>query len=106
MGNQPNVKVALGKLELRDRDCIVICSDGLTGDVHDDEILKVVLESGRPEVAAKQLIDLANERGGKDNITVVIAGVGGQLSRPATGEEIKDTFQVLSTFEPAGMPKK
>ena len=106
MGNQPNVKVALGKLELRDRDCLVLCSDGLTGCVHDDEIRDLVLASGRPEVAAKQLIDLANERGGKDNITVVVAGVGGGLSRPLTGETINDTFQVLSTFEPPGMPKR
>jgi serine/threonine protein phosphatase PrpC len=105
MGNQPNVKVALAKLELRDRDCLVLCSDGLTGFVSDDEIQKLVLESGRPEVAAKQLIDLANERGGKDNITVVVAGVGGSLSRPITGETITDTFQVLSTFDPPGMPK-
>jgi serine/threonine protein phosphatase PrpC len=106
MGNQQNVKVALAKLELRDRDCIVLCSDGLTGLVHDDEIRDMVLASGRPEVATKQLIDLANERGGKDNITVVVAGVGGGLSRPATGETINDTFQVLTTFEPPGMPKK
>lgn len=106
MGNQPNVKVALAKLELRDRDCLVLCSDGLTGLVHDDEIKDVVLASGRPEVACKQLVDLANERGGKDNITVVIAGVGGGLSRPVTGESINDTFQVLTTFEPPGMPPK
>jgi serine/threonine protein phosphatase PrpC len=106
MGNQPSVKVAMGKLELRDRDCFVLCSDGLTGHVHDDEIRDIVLASGRPELAAKQLVDLANERGGKDNITVVVAGVGGQLSRPATGETIDDTFQVLSTFEPPGLPKK
>ena len=105
MGNQPNVKVAMAKLELRDRDCLVLCSDGLTGLVHDDEIKDVVLASGRPEVAAKQLVDLANERGGKDNITVVVAGVGGGLSRPATGETIDDTLEVLSTFE-APLPKK
>ena len=106
MGNQPNVKVAMAKLELRDRDCFVLCSDGLTGLVHDDEIRDVVLASGRPEVAAKQLVDLANERGGKDNITVVVAGVGGSLSQPGTGESIHDTFQVLTTFEPPGLPKK
>lgn len=106
MGNQPNVKVALAKLELRDRDCLVLCSDGLTGMVHDNEIRDVVLASGRPEVACGQLVALANERGGKDNITVVIAGVGGGLSRPVTGESITDTFQVLSTFDPPGMPPK
>jgi serine/threonine protein phosphatase PrpC len=106
MGNQPNVKVALGQLELRDRDCLVLCSDGLTVHVTDDEIRDVVLASGRPEIAAKQLIDLANERGGKDNITVVVAGVGGNLSRPATGETINDTFQVLTAYEAPGVPPR
>ena len=109
MGNQPNVKVALARLSLRDRDCLVLCSDGLTGMLHDDEIRDLVLASGRPEVAAKQLIDLANERGGKDNITVVIAGVGGSLTRPSADESIKDTFEVLTSFTPPGglgMPPK
>ena len=106
MGNQPNVKVALARLDLRDRDCFVLCSDGLTGMVHDDEIRDLVLASGRPEVAAKQLVDLANERGGKDNITVVLAGVGGGLIPPSADETINDTFEVLTTFTPPGMPPK
>ena len=109
MGNQKNVKVALARLELRDRDCIVLCSDGLTGMVSDAEIKEVILASGRPELAAKQLVDLANERGGKDNITVVLAGVGGGLTPPSADETIKDTLEVLASFTPPGglgMPPK
>ena len=104
MGNQQNVKVALAKLDLRDRDCFVLCSDGLTGAVSDEEIKAVVLASGRPEVAAKQLVDLANERGGKDNITVVIAGIGGSLTPPSEDETITDTFEVITAFTPPNMP--
>ena len=97
------MKVALAKLELRDRDCFVLCSDGLTGLVHDDEIRDVVLASGRPEVATKQLVDLANERGGKDNITVVVAGVGGGLSRPRDGrDDQRHVPGARRTFEPPG----
>jgi PPM family protein phosphatase len=109
MGNQKNVKVALARLVLRDRDCIVLCSDGLTGMVSDSEIKEVILASGRPEVAAKQLVDLANERGGKDNITVVLAGVGGGLTPPSADEKIADTLEVLTSFTPPGglgMPPK
>jgi len=109
MGNQKNVKVALARLELRDRDCIVLCSDGLTGMVSDTEIKEVILASGRPELAAKQLVDLANERGGKDNITVVLAGVGGALTPPSPDETINDTLEVLASFTPPGglgMPPK
>lgn len=99
MGHQPEVKVALAKLELRDRDCLLICSDGLTGMVPDTEIQQVLASSGRPEIAARQLVDLANERGGTDNITVVVAGIGGALTPPNASETVAQTLEVLSTFE-------
>src|SRR5688572_1626550 len=99
MGNQQNVKVALAKLELRNRDALVLCSDGLTNHVSDEEIKQHVITL-RPNVAAKKLVDLANERGGKDNITVVVAGVGGELDPARSTEKVADTLEVLTTFEP------
>lgn len=97
MGNQPDVKIALAKLALRDRDCIVLCSDGLTSLANDEEIRDVVLESGRPEVATQALVDLANQRGGKDNTTVIVVGVGGSLPGPA--DSFGDTFEVLKEYD-------
>jgi serine/threonine protein phosphatase PrpC len=99
MGIQQDVTVALGRLALRDRDCLVLCSDGLTTLVKDAEIRDVVVRSGRPEIAARELVDLANERGGNDNITVVVAGVGGRLAKVEGDETIADTFEVLVRFE-------
>ena len=99
MGHQRELKVAIGKLDLRDRDCLVLCSDGLTGDVSDEEIMKIVLGE-RPEVAAQKLVDLANERGGKDNITVIVAGVGGELQPPAENENPGNAVEVIKAFEP------
>jgi len=98
MGHQHDVKVALGRLELRERDCLVLCSDGLTNHVSDQEIRDMVL-STRPELAVTKLVELANERGGKDNITVVVAGAGGDLEAARPGEKFDETFEVLSTFE-------
>ncbi len=103
MGNQPDVVVALAKLELRDRDCLLLCSDGLTGHVKDDEI-RDIITGHRPAAAARKLVDLANERGGKDNITVVVAGIGGALASIRPGEDVGETLEVLSTFE-AKVPK-
>lgn len=80
MGHQHKLEVALGKLELRDRDCLILCSDGLTEHVSDEDIKEVVLRAKRPEIAVEQLVALANERGGKDNITVIVAGIGGGLA--------------------------
>jgi len=52
-------------------DVLVMCSDGLWGQVHDEEILQTV-ERHHPDGACQELINLARERGGPDNITVQI----------------------------------
>ncbi|MEM9700922.1 MAG: protein phosphatase 2C domain-containing protein, partial [Planctomycetota bacterium] len=56
-------------------DVYVLCSDGLTGHVHDHEI-GAIAGGLPPEDAAKALVNLANLRGGSDNTTVVVASVG------------------------------
>lgn len=76
MGHQEELDVVMGEAELRDRDCLLVCSDGLTNELSEDEIRDAILMSMRLDVAAKRLVDLANEHGGRDNITVVVAGVG------------------------------
>ncbi len=55
-------------------DYIVLCSDGLTGHVEDREIREIVLKNS-PVEACNKLVNLANERGGKDNITVQVIKV-------------------------------
>jgi serine/threonine protein phosphatase PrpC len=100
MGQRDGVHAALGKLKLRRRDCLLLTSDGLTNAVSDDEIRGVVLGSPDLGEACTRLVGLANERGGKDNITVLAAGVGGDLAAPAAGETADHTFEVLASFEP------
>lgn len=56
---------------LRGRDRVVLCSDGLTRHVGPDEIASAA-SAAPPARAARALVDLANERGGEDNVTVVI----------------------------------
>jgi protein phosphatase len=57
---------------LQPGDMVLVCSDGLTDMVWDDEIYKVIRAKKDVKVAAEALVDLANERGGPDNITVVL----------------------------------
>ncbi len=57
---------------LEDGDSLVLCSDGLYGLVNDAEIASIISEI-EPDEAVDKLVDLANERGGPDNISVVIA---------------------------------
>ncbi len=62
-------------LQLRAGDTLLLCSDGLTDLVWNDEILELVRGAKNLERAAKKLIDTANERGGHDNITVILLSV-------------------------------
>jgi protein phosphatase len=57
-------------------DVFLLCSDGLSGPVSDEE-LGAILQCMEPEEAAETLVDLANLRGGPDNISVIVARVGG-----------------------------
>jgi protein phosphatase len=59
---------------LRPEDVLLICTDGLWGQVRDSEILGAV-ENATTEKACRELIQLARERGGPDNITVEILRV-------------------------------
>ncbi len=54
---------------------MLICSDGLTGEVADEGIRMTLTMSGRPESAAQALVERAKANGGRDNITVVIVDV-------------------------------
>jgi serine/threonine protein phosphatase PrpC len=99
MGLEPTVKVALGRLELRQRDCFILCSDGLTTMVGPAEIRETVLGSPGLDVACARLVALANARGGEDNVTVIVAGVSGDLPPLAPRESLSDTFSVIKEFD-------
>jgi serine/threonine protein phosphatase PrpC len=77
VGFEREVLVDLMGLELEAGDAIVACSDGLSNFVEDQEILTMVDEGG--DDAVERLIDLANDRGGDDNITVAMI----RLAEPA-----------------------
>ncbi|MCH7723230.1 MAG: Stp1/IreP family PP2C-type Ser/Thr phosphatase [Bacteroidetes bacterium] len=61
--------------KLQENDIIILCSDGLTEHVEEKEILKLAGNNSVSDAAIK-LVDLANERGGSDNITVQVARAG------------------------------
>ena len=75
LGVNPDVEVDLDELSLLDGDILVLCTDGLTGMVDDDEIFAIVNTLHDPPAACEDLITRANQNGGKDNITVIIAEV-------------------------------
>jgi protein phosphatase len=79
LGPNPAVQVDLeGPYRIAPGDVFLLCSDGLSGPVKDDE-LGMILNCLPPADAAQTLIDLANLRGGPDNITVIAARAVGPL---------------------------
>jgi protein phosphatase len=90
LGPDPKVKVDLTYQEVRRGDVLVLCSDGLSGQVKKEEIGQIV--STTPELSAvcDKLIALANERGGPDNITVVVARFEGDGLRLSDGGQQED----------------
>ena len=77
LGASPSINVVIDRLQLRDMDTLVLCSDGLSNKVRIDEIKEVIDASDSLKEACESLINEANERGGEDNITVLIAQVSG-----------------------------
>lgn len=72
LGGATTVVPDASEVECKSGDVFLLCSDGLTGMVGDDEILRVVMEHDDIEEACQCLIDRANERGGYDNVTAVL----------------------------------
>jgi serine/threonine protein phosphatase PrpC len=106
MGGESGIQVALGKLDLRDRDCLLLCSDGLSGALADEEIRTAILESPNLAAACEHLVAIANGRGGDDNITVIVAGVGGDLPAAPASERVSATYEILETFGRAAPSRK
>jgi protein phosphatase len=73
LGFGPQVKVDTDEMDVGDGDAILLCSDGLTTMVPESAMLNTVLSTNKPEDACLRLINFANKKGGKDNITVIVA---------------------------------
>ena len=85
LGAQSEIAPVTGKIRLRQGDLVLLCSDGLSGKLRADDIQNIVAGSnGDLAKACDGLIDEANNRGGEDNITVVLARfIGDDLEEPS-----------------------
>ncbi|HSJ58362.1 MAG TPA: protein phosphatase 2C domain-containing protein [Anaerolineae bacterium] len=84
IGQGPDVEPDLRYSELTPGDYLLLCCDGLWGQVADDEMAHIIASAAGPEEACRQLVARAKELGGDDNITAIVATTGlthGQVSR-------------------------
>ena len=87
LGPEPDVEVDTYTLAGREGDAFLLCSDGLTSMISDDEIGSILRSAGSLDEAADALVRAANQSGGKDNITVVLFRLGGAGDDGGPGED-------------------
>jgi PPM family protein phosphatase len=75
LGANPEVEVEVDEVDLMPRDVLLFCSDGLTRMVSEPEIAGKLQAETDPASAAQKLVELANERGGQDNVTVIVVRI-------------------------------
>src|SRR5437870_3809514 len=80
LGVEPNVEVEIQEVPVGKGEVFILCSDGLSDMVEDEDIhLTINTFSANLDTVAKQLIQLSNDNGGRDNVSVVMAYVNGKL---------------------------
>ncbi|HEX9656165.1 MAG TPA: hypothetical protein VGB89_04500, partial [Bacteroidota bacterium] len=75
---QKEIEIPMTEMQLLRGDVLLLCSDGLSGLVGKDDMLKVVSATSSLKDAADELINLANDRGGPDNITLILSRCVGE----------------------------
>lgn len=94
MGIEPEVKPDILEMACQEKDTIVICSDGLSDKVKPEQIGAIA--SGKsPAKACKALVDLANERGGDDNITVIVLTIEEFAKQGGAPEEEDEDITIV-----------
>jgi len=89
LGAQTELAPATARIQIRQGDMLLLCSDGLSGKLRNEEIRQIVSDSSKDLAAACQaLVDEANYRGGEDNITVVLARFTGNELSEASEDRI------------------
>ena len=97
LGTRPETQIEAYERVLFPGDILVLCSDGLSNMVRDEEILQTCTEAEAPQDAAEELVDLANERGAPDNVTAVVAVVEPSRSQIATKKLRRSAKQAFRT---------
>jgi len=102
LGPEPNVEVQTFTDPGRDGDVYLLCSDGLSAMVSEEDIQAIIENRASLEDAAHRLVDAANENGGKDNITVVLFRLAGDGEPADDGDADQDTSEHGTVAIPPG----
>jgi len=84
IGASTEIEVDILSTSISSGEVLLLCSDGLWEDVTEQEMFQIAMQTSDPQAACRRLVDLANERGGRDNISVVIVQCHGAGSTAQT----------------------
>ncbi len=109
VGTHERVDVDLTRVRVARGDVILVCSDGLYGPVPHDAVRAALEQEPAPTAACQALVRLAIEAGGPDNVTCIVARVGGSALEPPFGPPAPEKARLdedatLSRTEPAREP--
>ena len=82
VGLSPSLEPDIKTVQLKNDESLLLCCDGVIAHLTDDDIEKIVQETPDPQHACKKIVDMANDRGGSDNISLII------LSKPLDLKEL------------------
>ncbi|HLN99495.1 MAG TPA: PP2C family serine/threonine-protein phosphatase [Pyrinomonadaceae bacterium] len=113
LGAQGDITPVTGRIRLRRGDTLLLCSDGLSGKLRSEDIQNIVTANPDLATACDELIAEANNRGGEDNITVILARFSGDELEDPTSERITVELPPLAeedktlddTYEPDTEPR-
>ena len=91
VGLSPSLEPDIKTVQLKNDESLLLCCDGVNAHLSDDDIKKIVQETPNPQYACKKIVDMANDRGGSDNISLII------LSKPLDLKELDS--KKLSEYE-------
>jgi PPM family protein phosphatase len=102
LGVEEDIEVDENEIDVLPGDRVLLCSDGLTGMVEEDGILRILIDHRDPQAAADALVEAANRAGGQDNITAVVLDVIGEETGTAPQAAVTETVERPRGREPRG----
>ena len=90
VGIMPSIEVDTMKLTLDSDESLLLCCDGVIAHLSDDDIHKIIRDSPNPQTACQEIVDMANERGGSDNISLIILSSEGSDTKETEPDPTSD----------------
>ncbi|RKQ37435.1 Stp1/IreP family PP2C-type Ser/Thr phosphatase [Oceanobacillus halophilus] len=86
LGSEAEVDTDIKTITVEEGDILLLCSDGLTDKLLDEELLEIIKQNEDLEKASKELVQLANNRGGEDNISLILLSKNGGFWKEGDSE--------------------